>query len=164
MYCPKCGADNPEGSIFCGDCGAPLAEGEPQLEAPASPAAAEGPVRCSHCGADNAAGAVFCSTCRGVLSAPSAGAPSGIEPRSADEEKLPKRCPSCGGPVYLGQARCRRCGADPVAEAHFESQMEPKDARGPILYEEQPLNKRGELRRPDLWDVIEAFLGPFLRR
>src|SRR5690606_18331075 len=73
MKCPNCNADNPDGSIFCGDCGAPIAGGEPEPEAPGLPVAAKDPVRCHRCGAENPAGAVYCSTCRGTLGAPAAG-------------------------------------------------------------------------------------------
>jgi len=104
MKCPNCNADNPDGSIFCGDCGAPLAGSAPEPEAPTLPVAAQ------------------------------------------------------------ALARCPDCGANPIAEVHYEATMEPKDAQGPILYEDRPVNKRGELKMPDLDDILDAFLGPFLDR
>jgi len=180
VNCPRCGADNPDHSLFCGECGAPMAEKAPQRGTDALLAAAEDPVRCPACGAHNAAGAVFCATCRGVLSATPAGAPSGLQPRSEHKEafapagrphaELPKRCPSCGSPVYPGQARCPQCGADPVAAALSEAQMVPQDARGPILYEDRPIfedlltptarpSRRGRpfLGLDDLIDLIVRF-------
>jgi predicted amidophosphoribosyltransferase len=41
MRCSKCGAENPEGKRFCGNCGAVLGN------------------RCPQCGADNALGKRF---------------------------------------------------------------------------------------------------------
>ena len=173
MKCPNCGADNPDDSIFCGDCGAPVAGDVPEPEAPGLPVKAQGPVLCHRCGAENPAGAVFCSACRAVLGTASAAASSEPEPAPERQEtptlggdpraQLPTRCPSCGGPVYPGQSRCRRCGANPIAEAHFEAHMEPKDAHGPILDEERSISEM--LRRPNLVDyLLEAFLGPLFRR
>jgi hypothetical protein len=49
MRCAKCGAENPEGKRFCGDCGA-------QLEN-----------RCHQCGIDNPLGKRFCGDCGAVL-------------------------------------------------------------------------------------------------
>ncbi len=52
MRCPKCGAENPSGKKFCGDCGAPLAN------------------RCPQCGADNPPGKRFCGECGASLTLP----------------------------------------------------------------------------------------------
>jgi class 3 adenylate cyclase len=49
MHCAKCGADNPAGKRFCGDCGAPLAN------------------RCGQCGADNPPEKKFCGDCGSAL-------------------------------------------------------------------------------------------------
>jgi class 3 adenylate cyclase len=54
MSCSKCGADNPAGKKFCGDCGAPLAN------------------LCAKCGADNPAGKRFCGECGAPLGAQAA--------------------------------------------------------------------------------------------
>ena len=184
MNCPKCGADNPDGSLFCGDCGAPIAEKVLEPEAAAVPAAAEQFVSCPDCGAQNEAGAIFCTTCRAVLTALPASVPPSLEPGSEHEElvlpgghlhaQLPRRCPSCGGPVFPGEARCPRCGADPVAAALAEERMVPQDARGPILYEDRPIfgdqlppvyrdrrRRRGQpfFQLEDLIDLIVRFLS-----
>ena len=45
MRCAKCGAENPAGKRFCGDCGAALAN------------------RCAHCGGDNPPEKKFCGDC-----------------------------------------------------------------------------------------------------
>src|SRR5215475_9000894 len=49
MECPSCGAANPDGKKFCGDCGTPL------------------PMRCSACGAANPPGKKFCGDCGSTL-------------------------------------------------------------------------------------------------
>jgi class 3 adenylate cyclase/predicted ATPase len=54
VRCAKCGAENPSGKKFCGDCGAPLANS------------------CPKCGADNPAGKRFCGECGASLGAPDA--------------------------------------------------------------------------------------------
>src|SRR5215472_13436056 len=57
MHCSKCGAENPEGKKFCGDCGAALEN------------------RCSQCGADNPSGKRFCGDCGAALAATVASGP-----------------------------------------------------------------------------------------
>src|SRR5229473_516703 len=49
MHCAKCGADNPAGKLFCGDCGAALAN------------------RCVRCGAENPPEKKFCGDCGSAL-------------------------------------------------------------------------------------------------
>src|SRR5262249_15202373 len=49
MECPSCGAVNPDGKKFCGDCGTPL------------------PTRCAACGAENPPGKKFCADCGAAL-------------------------------------------------------------------------------------------------
>src|SRR5215472_2997735 len=49
MRCSKCGAENPSGKKFCGDCGTPLAN------------------LCPKCRADNPAGKRFCGECGTAL-------------------------------------------------------------------------------------------------
>src|SRR5712692_9871234 len=49
MLCAKCGAENPAGKRFCGDCGVPLAN------------------RCARCGAENPPEKKFCGDCGNAL-------------------------------------------------------------------------------------------------
>jgi hypothetical protein len=49
MRCAKCGAENPAGKRFCGDCGAPLAN------------------RCRQWGAENSFEKKFCGDCGSAL-------------------------------------------------------------------------------------------------
>jgi class 3 adenylate cyclase len=51
MRCSKCGAENPLGKKFCGDCGAALEN------------------RCPRCGAENPTGKRFCGDCGAALAA-----------------------------------------------------------------------------------------------
>jgi FHA domain/Double zinc ribbon len=70
------GHENPDGSLFCDECGEPLASGAPV----AAPAAAQdaGSQVCPSCGATSPAGELFCSNCGSPLgsAAPVAAAPA----------------------------------------------------------------------------------------
>jgi double zinc ribbon protein len=55
MRCAKCGAENPAGKRFCGDCGAALAN------------------RCARCGAENPPEKKFCGDCGSALGQPVVG-------------------------------------------------------------------------------------------
>jgi hypothetical protein len=59
------GHENPDGSLFCDECGEPLASGTPV----AAPAAAQdaGSQVCPSCGATSPAGELFCSNCGSPL-------------------------------------------------------------------------------------------------
>ena len=166
MNCPNCGAANPDDSLFCGECGAPMEEEKPEPEGLTLAVAAEGVVRSRACGAENSAGAVFCSTCRRVLDTPPAGGGilgslrSRLRARSEQAAAprpvrlpgapLPKRCPSCGGPVYPEEPRCSRCGTSAAAFAALERQVTPVDADG------------HDLSGPRLRDHIpERYLFPY---
>lgn len=60
------GHENPDGSLFCDECGEPLSSGAPV----AAPATAQdaGTQTCPSCGAANTAGELFCSNCGSPLS------------------------------------------------------------------------------------------------
>ena len=58
MKCPSCGADNPEGQKFCGNCGH-------RLEGP--PGARFGLVRCPNCGFENPEGRRYCADCGSMI-------------------------------------------------------------------------------------------------
>ena len=58
------GHENPDGSLFCDECGEPLASGAPV----AAPAAADADSQvCPNCGASSPAGEAFCSNCGNPL-------------------------------------------------------------------------------------------------
>jgi len=52
MICRSCGDENPDGALFCGGCGGPLAA----------------VVDCPECGAQNPIGKKFCNACGHALS------------------------------------------------------------------------------------------------
>src|SRR5262249_36100435 len=76
MQCARCQAENPAGTKFCGECGAPLASG------------------CPSCGASNPPGQKFCGECGSAL---------GGSPRPAVQGtgngNGPAWIPSAAGPV-----------------------------------------------------------------
>lgn len=80
VVCQACGARNPVGNKFCGNCGASLAP-------PAK-------VTCPHCQAENPAGMKFCGNCGKPLTAPPA-------------ETI---CPKCGTKNPAGMKFCGNCG------------------------------------------------------
>ena len=70
------GHENPDGSLFCDECGEPLSSGAPV----AAPAAVQdaGTQTCPSCGATSPAGELFCSNCGSPLgsAAPAVAAPA----------------------------------------------------------------------------------------
>ena len=75
MFCPSCGANNPDGVAFCGSCGKPM----PMPEVPRKDTSAS---YCPRCGAKLDAGAIFCGECGQRLG--NNGEPSPIPSRSPD--------------------------------------------------------------------------------
>jgi hypothetical protein len=78
------GHENPDGSLFCDECGEPLAASAP-VAAPA-PATGAGTQVCPSCNTVNPAGESFCSNCGSPLSgstAAAAAAPTLAEPAPA---------------------------------------------------------------------------------
>ena len=70
MKCPKCQFENPENSMFCGDCGSSL-----EIE-----------VICPNCGSKPPTGFRFCNKCGHDLTKPEVAPPKGV----SFEEKLTK--------------------------------------------------------------------------
>ena len=82
MICKKCGAENPDGVLFCGKCGERI----------------DGKVRCPSCGKYEPSGDFFCSDCGarmdGKKVCPKCGTP-------ADGQY----CPECGAPITREEVR-----------------------------------------------------------
>ncbi|MGB9676048.1 MAG: SPFH domain-containing protein [Candidatus Bathyarchaeales archaeon] len=81
VICPSCGAKNPVGTKFCGNCGASLAPQEKVI--------------CPKCKAENPAGMKFCGNCGSPLT----------QPASAEVT-----CPKCGAKNPAGTKFCGNCG------------------------------------------------------
>ena len=81
--CPTCGAAEPEGSSFCGNCGSALGTADP---APPEPALAT--VTCPSCGSEEPEGSRFCGTCGATF------APCEAEAEEPVTELQPPAAPS----------------------------------------------------------------------
>ena len=88
------GHENPDGSLFCDECGEPLSSGAPV----AAPAAAQdaGTQVCPNCGAHNSAGELFCSNCGSPLSGAAApvAATAAPAPAEPDYNSAPAAAPA----------------------------------------------------------------------
>lgn len=62
MICNHCGQSLPEGTAFCTNCGAPVAQEQP-VGADGGANVGENNVTCPHCGQVLAAGTTFCTNC-----------------------------------------------------------------------------------------------------
>ena len=76
QICASCGSEEPEGSGFCGSCGASARAGRSArrpTEVPAPEPAAESPpaggatLTCASCGSEEPEGSVFCGSCGASL-------------------------------------------------------------------------------------------------
>ncbi|MGH2496297.1 MAG: FHA domain-containing protein [Ktedonobacteraceae bacterium] len=85
------GHENPDGSLFCDECGEPLASGAP-VAAPATAADAGSQV-CPSCGATSPAGELFCSNCGSPLSS-AAPAPAPAAAAAPDLTPAPSAMPA----------------------------------------------------------------------
>lgn len=127
--CPKCGASNTPGEMFCSECGEALAAPQPEPAAvaaaaavvagtsvaPAEPGASP---RCRDCGATVAAGDEFCYACGADLRAQAA-APAPVpqaapQPAPAPQpvvEAAPVVPPSPAPAAAPARRECPSCGA-----------------------------------------------------
>jgi class 3 adenylate cyclase len=111
MDCPSCGAANPEGKKFCGDCGAPL------------------PVRCTACGGESPAGKRFCGDCGAELTASArASAPAGGSMPVALRVAEPSASPPASGPA-AERRQLTVMFSDVVASTALSSRLDPEDLR-----------------------------------
>jgi len=96
--CPRCGAPQPEGTVYCDKCGAALDKRQPP-----QPAQRDEPVRCPNCGAVAKPGMAFCVACGAPL-------PVAPPPPPSQSETGPIICPNCGTKLESGHAFCDMCG------------------------------------------------------
>lgn len=83
--CKFCGAEVPDGSNFCVECGKPVSQGNV----------------CPHCGASVNDGDSFCQNCGKKI--------DGVQ-STFPVESTPERCPHCGTPVSKDSVFCENCG------------------------------------------------------
>jgi hypothetical protein len=114
MKCKYCNHENPEGEVFCADCGMKLEGASPAASPPPAPVqppepavpAEPGGVRCENCGVMNPVGAATCSNCSQPFAKPTE------PPVSAPPGQPPAVCPQCGFDKNPPTAKfCMSCGA-----------------------------------------------------
>ena len=114
--CPQCNNQNPDGAVFCDNCGASLAEVTPsQPVVPAVPVASAGGATCPACDAPAIPGEAFCDNCGAALSAVQPAAPAAA-PQPAAPAGATVKCPICGTDQPIGQPFCDNCGASLAAQ------------------------------------------------
>jgi len=119
--CPTCHTEQPDGAVFCDNCGAQLgaAAAAAPLPSPASAAPAAVPT-CPNCGAMVLAGQAFCENCGtalgGEVPAALSAVPSPTAVAGAPVSAGAASCPSCGAPLAPDSNFCDNCGA-PVGSA-----------------------------------------------
>jgi len=88
------GHENPDGSLFCDECGEPLSSGAPV--ATAAPAQDAGTQVCPTCGSASPAGELFCSNCGSPLSGTAAPVAATAAPAAAapDYDQVPAAAPA----------------------------------------------------------------------
>jgi len=111
--CSNCGSQQPDGAVFCDECGAGLGEAAPAQTPPPMG------VACPVCGAPVVPGEPFCDHCGAALGAapPQTVAPAQSSPPygggTGGGESV---CPNCGAPLEPDSNFCDMCGA-PVSAA-----------------------------------------------
>jgi pSer/pThr/pTyr-binding forkhead associated (FHA) protein len=121
--CPNCGADQPDGAIFCDECGVELTsvtptEAPPPVVVPAQTISSDIQMTCPVCGAPAEPGEAFCNNCGAALGPvttavpPQAAAPAPPSPAAtpAPAPAAALRCSRCGDPLEPGSNFCDQCG------------------------------------------------------
>src|SRR5712692_6345959 len=114
MRCAKCGAENPAGKRFCGDCGAAL------------------PNRCARCGAENPPEKKFCGDCGSALGQPVVG--EGGKPSTAEEPVLVRIAPELQTSETIEGERktVTALFADIKGSTELMEDLDPEEARAII--------------------------------
>jgi class 3 adenylate cyclase/tetratricopeptide (TPR) repeat protein len=115
MRCAKCGAENPAGKRFCGDCGAPLAN------------------RCEQCGAENPPGKKFCGDCGSALgTAMTAAVAPSSPPRSAPNIGVTPEQPDASATLDGERKTVTALFADIKGSTELMEDLDPEEARAII--------------------------------
>ncbi|MDF1514374.1 MAG: zinc ribbon domain-containing protein, partial [Anaerolineae bacterium] len=138
VRCTKCGAQNPDGALFCDECGASLQSPKPQpgYQPPPQPAQPLPPTivpsskTCPVCGATVQSVGAFCENCGASVTAPDSQKPSieanlpptqaipGLQeanavpapkPRAAPTSHRELTCANCGAILEPDSAFCDMC-------------------------------------------------------
>jgi hypothetical protein len=115
MLCTKCGAENPAGKRFCGDCGAPLAN------------------RCVRCGAENPPEKKFCGDCGSVLGTIADAAiatPSTLG--AAPQIRVTPEQPNASTPLEGERKTVTALFADIKGSTELMEDLDPEEARAII--------------------------------
>ena len=115
MLCAKCGAENPAGKRFCGDCGATLVN------------------RCAQCGAENPPEKKFCGDCGSPLGTAMAAAvvPSS-PPRSAPNIRITPEQPDASATLVGERKTVTALFADIKGSTELMEDLDPEEARAII--------------------------------
>ena len=115
MLCAKCGAENPAGKRFCGDCGVPLAN------------------PCGQCGAENPLEKKFCGDCGSALGTvvAAAVAPSS-PPRSAPNIRVTPEQPDASATLDGERKTVTALFADIKGSTELMEDLDPEEARAII--------------------------------
>lgn len=170
MPCPNCGFDNPQGSIYCQQCGSrlPAAGAGPSPEPPSAeappggapsgfasggePARPTGDRMCSRCGSANQPGMRFCVECGNPLAQPTPAMAS--QPVSQPPPAGPNAAPAAGAPA----APRGGAGEHAAAEARLVAILKDgSDGRVfPLMGEQVDVGRsEGEVTLPD-----DPYLSP----
>jgi len=112
MLCAKCGAENPAGKRFCGDCGAALAN------------------RCGQCGAENPPEKKFCGDCGSALGTAMAAAVAPSSPqRSAPNIRVMPEQPVASATLDGERKTVTALFADIKGSTELMEDLDPEEAR-----------------------------------
>lgn len=108
MICSHCGAELPETSVFCPECGTfctlpPAQSQQPSAPEPTPMDIPEAPENCPVCGIALAPGTIFCTNCGANTCDPAQNAPLQCNLCGAALTKGMQLCPQCESPIYPTQ-------------------------------------------------------------
>ncbi len=108
--CPNCQSLQPDGAVFCDECGASLTQSTVPPARPASPPPTTAMTTCPTCGKPVVAGEAFCDNCGAALGA------TPPPPVAAEAPSGGLTCVSCDALLEPGSQFCDMCGT-PVRPA-----------------------------------------------